>query len=125
MDSVLAHCRGSEGVRGTGNGAERVPEGEAATPSLTPVPHKSPLVEIDYVIQDGGSTDDSPNLIGARSSQLAAWESAPDGGQAQAVARGFAKTSGRPSDLMAWINSDDFYMSGALIFVSEYFARHP
>ncbi|MDQ5978333.1 MAG: hypothetical protein QG602_1307 [Verrucomicrobiota bacterium] len=53
------------------------------------------------------------------------WSSAPDAGQADAIAKGFAKTSGGPDDLMAWINSDDFYVPGALGFVADYFARHP
>ena len=54
-----------------------------------------------------------------------AWESTPDAGQADAIGRAFAKTSGGPEDLMAWINSDDFYLPGALAFVADYFARHP
>jgi GT2 family glycosyltransferase len=56
---------------------------------------------------------------------LKAWASARDDGQANAIAKGFAKTSGSPDDLMAWINSDDCYMPGALAFVADYFARHP
>jgi len=84
-----------------------------------------PGVECQYVVQDGGSTDDSVPLIREHAGQLHAWESARDGGQADAIARGFAKTSGAPDDLMAWINSDDCYQPGALAFVADYFARHP
>ena len=54
-----------------------------------------------------------------------AWVSERDAGQADAIAKGFAKTSGGPDDVMAWINSDDFYLPGALAYVVEYFARHP
>ena len=57
--------------------------------------------------------------------RLVAWESAPDAGQADAIKRGFAKTSGGPDDVMAWINSDDFYLPGALAYVVDYFAQHP
>ena len=57
--------------------------------------------------------------------RLVAWESASDAGQADAIKRGFAKTSGGPDDVMAWINSDDFYLPGALAYVVDYFARHP
>ncbi len=63
------------------------------------------------------STSGAPRLV--------AWECAPDSGQADAIAKGFAKTSGGPDDLMAWINSDDFYLPGALAYVADYFARHP
>jgi GT2 family glycosyltransferase len=80
---------------------------------------------VDYVVQDGGSRDGSMELIRRHAARLQAWESVPDHGQADAVMKGFAKTAGRPDDLMAWINSDDFYLPGALAFVADYFARHP
>ena len=57
--------------------------------------------------------------------RLVAWESASDAGQADAIKRGFAKTSGGPDHVMAWINSDDYYQPGALAYVADYFARHP
>lgn len=87
-------------------------------------------INCEYFVQDGGSTDGSVDLIRSFEKsdsvvRLAAWESARDNGQADAIARGFAKTSGKPTDLMAWINSDDFYLPGALAFVADYFARHP
>ncbi len=128
----------------------------------------SQTIAVDYVVQDGGSTDGSVKIIrgfaeeeqGAGSKErincgaddrgqrsvastvlnepsacsmlpspvkprLLHWSSAPDGGQADAIARGFARTSGGPDDLMAWINSDDFYLPGALGYVADYFARHP
>ena len=84
-----------------------------------------PGVECQYVVQDGSSTDDSVQLIRHHAGRLHAWESARDHGQADAIARGFAKTSGGPDDLMAWINSDDYYQPGALAFVADYFSRHP
>ncbi len=84
-----------------------------------------PDADFQYVVQDGGSTDGSVEIIRRHADRLHAWESAPDQGQADAIARGFAKTTGRPEDLMAWLNSDDFYLPGALRFVADYFARHP
>lgn len=79
----------------------------------------------EYVVQDGGSTDGSVEIIRRHTARLRAWESAADGGQTDAILRGFAKTKGAPDDLMAWINSDDFYLPGALAFVADYFAGHP
>jgi GT2 family glycosyltransferase len=84
-----------------------------------------PEVQCNYVVQDGGSTDGSVEIIRSHEGRLHAWESIADHGQADAIARGFAKTSGGPDDLMAWINSDDFYLRGALSYVADYFARHP
>ena len=88
---------------------------------------------IEFIVQDGGSSDDSAAVIkkmaeddaSGRGNATIRWESAPDDGQADAIAKGFAKTSGGPDDVMAWINSDDFYLPGALGFVADYFARHP
>ncbi len=66
------------------------------------------------------------NLVDPRPGTIhVAWETAPDRGQADAIIRGFAKTSGKSDDLMGWLNSDDFYLRGALAYVADYFARHP
>lgn len=75
-----------------------------------------------YVVQDGGSKDGSAEIIARYADRLAAWESAPDGGQAAAIERGFAKVSG---DVMGWLNADDMLMPGALEFIGWYFAAHP
>jgi GT2 family glycosyltransferase len=82
-------------------------------------------VTVEYVVQDGGSTDGSAELIRQLAPGLHAWTSARDAGQADAIARGFAQTTGGPDDVMAWINSDDYYQPGALAFVADYFAAHP
>lgn len=86
---------------------------------------EQPEVKCDYVVQDGGSTDTSVEIIHQEKAHLFAWESKPDAGQGDAIAQGFHKTSGRADDIMAWLNSDDFYLPGALAFVADYFARHP
>ena len=80
-----------------------------------------------YVVQDGGSKDGSPQIIARYADRLRAWESAPDGGQADAVRRGFNKMDSElgPDDVMAWLNSDDLIAPGALRTVAEYFATHP
>ena len=93
---------------------------------------------VEYVVMDGGSTDDSAELIVRIEQQygpasplkpntprLIHWSSARDAGQADAIAKGFAQSTGGPDDVMAWINSDDYYQPGALEFVADYFARHP
>jgi glycosyltransferase involved in cell wall biosynthesis len=86
---------------------------------------EQPGVTCAYVVQDGGSTDGSVEIIRRHAARLHAWESRPDHGQADAIARAFAKTTGGPDDVMAWLNSDDFYLPGALGYVADYFARHP
>lgn len=80
---------------------------------------------VDYVVQDGGSRDGTAEILREFAPRLHAAISAPDAGQTDAIARGFARTTGAPTDLMAWINADDLYLPGALAFVRTYFARHP
>ena len=86
---------------------------------------EQPGVTCQYVVRDGSSTDGSTELIKNLAPRLHAWACGPDGGQADAIATGFTQTSGGPDDIMAWINSDDFYLPGTLAFVADYFARHP
>ncbi|HEX8311967.1 MAG TPA: glycosyltransferase family 2 protein [Chthoniobacteraceae bacterium] len=77
---------------------------------------------LEYVIADGGSTDGSVELIRRHEAHLTSWSSEPDSGQYDAVNKGFARTTG---EIMGWINSDDFYLPGALSIVGEIFAEFP
>ncbi|QDV67256.1 Putative glycosyltransferase EpsE [Rosistilla carotiformis] len=77
---------------------------------------------VEYLVLDGGSTDGSADIIEKYSDQLAYWCSAPDGGQADAISRGFARCTG---DVICWINSDDLFLPGALSKVARYFTDHP
>lgn len=82
-------------------------------------------VRVDYVVEDGGSTDGSRELLERYGPRLAHWSSQRDRGQADALRRGFERVACGPDDVMAYLNSDDRFMPGALRFVGEYFARHP
>jgi carbamoyltransferase len=77
---------------------------------------------LEYVVQDGGSTDETRSILERYSSQLHYWECAADAGQSQAINRGFAHTSG---EIMAWLNSDDVLLPGSLQFVGGYFVKNP
>ena len=81
---------------------------------------KYPLLE--YVVQDGGSNDGSRQILDRYSDRLDHWESVPDGGQASALNRGFARTSG---EVMAYLNSDDLLLPGALSHVARFLHNHP
>ena len=82
-------------------------------------------VDIDYIIEDGGSTDGSVDIIRRYEARLAFSHSGPDAGQADAIAKGFARRPGAPSDVMMFLNADDLMLPGVARFVSEYFATHP
>ncbi|MCC7369328.1 MAG: FkbM family methyltransferase [Chloroflexi bacterium] len=77
---------------------------------------------LEYVVQDGASTDDTLILIEQYRNRLAHVASEKDSGMAQAINRGFAHTSG---EIMAYLNADDLLLPGALHYVAAYFARHP
>lgn len=78
-----------------------------------------------HIIQDGKSTDNSVEVLRQYDSTGLRWHSESDDGQADAINRGFARNEGMPSELMAWINADDFYLPGTLDFVRDFFSRNP
>jgi hypothetical protein len=77
---------------------------------------------VEYLILDGGSTDDSAAIIERYQDRVAYWESEPDAGQADAINKGFKKATG---EIVAWLNSDDVYLPGAFQQAVEAFRQHP
>jgi glycosyltransferase involved in cell wall biosynthesis len=77
---------------------------------------------LEYIVIDGGSTDESVEIIKKYQSKLSYWESKPDKGQFDAINKGFKRATG---DVMAWLNSDDLLLPGTLQLVGEVFAQHP
>ncbi len=75
---------------------------------------------LDYIVLDGGSTDDSVAVIRAREKRLAYWRSEPDRGQAAAINDGFHRAKGA---VFAWLNSDDVYLSDTLRTVANALAE--
>ncbi len=78
--------------------------------------------EVEYIVMDGGSTDDSVGVIEKYSHRLFHWTSQKDGGQSDAIAKGFSLGSG---DIYCWLNSDDVLLPGALSAVAKHFESNP
>jgi len=65
---------------------------------------------LEYIIMDGGSTDDTLDILRSYGGRLI-WRSAPDAGQAEAVNSGFRLAKG---EILGWLNSDDTYLPGTV-----------
>jgi glycosyltransferase involved in cell wall biosynthesis len=92
---------------------------------------------IEYIVMDGGSNDGSVDIIKRLESssllldiqeraparhKINYWVSEKDNGQADAINKGFAKATG---DIVAWLNSDDYYLPNTISQVIKIFAENP
>lgn len=77
---------------------------------------------LEYIIIDGGSKDNSIEIIKRYEKYLTYWVSEKDKGHSNALNKGFAKTTG---EIMAWINSDDMYLPNSFLTVARIFNELP
>lgn len=76
---------------------------------------------IEYIIIDGGSTDNTIDILKSYGSKIT-WVSEKDEGQADAVNKGILRAHG---EIIGWLNSDDTYCKGAISKIVDFFYNHP
>jgi glycosyltransferase involved in cell wall biosynthesis len=86
------------------------------------VSQKESGIELDYIVIDGGSTDDSLKIISRYEKEISRFISEPDQGPVSAINKGLRLASG---EIVAWLNADDRYHPGVLQRVAGVLAAHP
>jgi len=76
---------------------------------------------LEYIVIDGGSNDNTPNILDRYRNELDYCISEKDKGQSDALNKGFQLATG---EILAWLNSDDIYLPGALFRVALAFDNY-
>lgn len=77
---------------------------------------------LEYIIIDGGSSDNSIEIIKKYEDKLTYWISEKDNGQTDAINKGLRRATG---DIFAYLNSDDTYLPGTFKKIVKYFDENP
>jgi GT2 family glycosyltransferase len=77
---------------------------------------------IEYLVVDGASDDGSDQIIKKYGNRLAWWVSEKDAGQGEAINKGLARATG---EILAWLNSDDYYLPNAVSSAVKIFQQNP
>lgn len=77
---------------------------------------------VEIIVMDGGSTDNSVEVIKQYKDHITYWQSQKDKGQSNAINEGFKRATG---DFVTWLNSDDILIKGALHTVNIAIQNNP
>jgi glycosyltransferase involved in cell wall biosynthesis len=96
-------------------------QGQFLEASIRPVLEQD-YPNLEYIVVDGGSKDNSVDVIKKYQERLAWWVSENDKGHADALNKGFSHATG---EILAWLNSDDIYFPGAVSDAVSVLQHHP
>lgn len=116
------------------NGLERVAPDEPAITVVVPSLNQGRFIRrtidsiltqnvrsVEIIVVDGGSCDETVEILKSYGRAIS-WTSGPDRGQSDAINRGFERATG---DIVCFLNSDDYFVPGALRLVSDHFVERP
>jgi glycosyltransferase involved in cell wall biosynthesis len=83
---------------------------------------KQKYPNLEYIIIDGHSTDNSPQIIKKYQKYLSYWQIKKDHGQSDALNIGFKHATG---DILCWLNSDDILLPHTLKLIAKLFTQYP
>lgn len=78
--------------------------------------------QVELIVVDGGSTDESVEIIKKYAAEISWWVSEPDKGQSDAFNKGFLRARGK---ILTWVNADDIFLPGSLKKVVQEIEKHP
>lgn len=77
---------------------------------------------LEYIIIDAGSTDNSLEIIEKYAPWLAYYVSEKDKGQSDGINKGFYQATGK---IYAWLNSDDIFCPNTLLEIGQFWRHNP
>ncbi len=79
-------------------------------------------LRLEIIVMDGGSTDNTCDILRSIRDLRLTWRSEPDNGQSHAINKGLRQSTG---SILSYLNSDDLLLPGAIHKALDYFDTHP